>query len=78
VKTELRLEGGELLMGNAVADIGHLAGRNGRKYPWSPWGEKWKRTAKPVEWLVKAKPGASGQIIIHSEKGGKQIAEVIL
>jgi len=78
VKVELKLEGAELLMGDAVADIGHLAGRNGRKYPWSPWGEPWKRTAKPVEWLVKAKPGASGKIIIQSEKGGKQTAEVTL
>jgi hypothetical protein len=78
VKATLQLEKAELVMGDTVADMGHLAGRNGRKYQWSPWGEKWSRTAKPVEWLIKAKRGAKVNISVTSEKGGKQIAEVKL
>jgi hypothetical protein len=78
VKAELRLENAELLMGDAVVDVGHLAGRNGRKYPWSPWGERWQRTARKTEWLVKAHPGAGATIVVHSEKGGKQVAVIPL
>ena len=76
VKASLELTGAEIVMGAATNDIGHLAGRNGRKYQWSPWGEKWGRTARPVEWLVKAQPGAKFNIVVHSQKGGKHMAEV--
>ena len=78
VKATLHLENAELLMGDSTADVGHLAGRNGRKYQWSPWGEKWGRTARPVEWLVKAKPDAKINIVVSSQKGGVQQAEVVL
>jgi hypothetical protein len=76
VKASLELENAELLMGAQTNDIGHLAGRNGRKYPWSPWGEKWGRTARGVEWLVKAKAGASFKVVISSQKGGKHVKVV--
>lgn len=78
VKAHLELGDSALLMGDSQADMGHLAGRNGRKYPWSPWGERWSRTAKPVEWLVKAKPGTTVQLVVQSEKGGKQTANITL
>jgi hypothetical protein len=78
VRANLNLEHAELLMGEAVADIGHLAGRNGRKYQWSPWGEKWQRTARPVEWLVRARAGAKISITVTSEKGGKQTEDLRL
>jgi hypothetical protein len=78
VKVELYLENAELLMGDENTDVGHLAGRNGRKYQWSPWGEKWGRTARPVEWLVKAGTEAKMNIIVSSQKGGVQKAEVDL
>ncbi|TSA81727.1 peptidase M14 [Deinococcus detaillensis] len=74
VQVELEVEQAEILMGQPLMSLGHLAGRNGRKYPWSPWGERWNRTARPVEWLVKAQPGADLRVVTHSQKGGKQSA----
>jgi Zinc carboxypeptidase len=70
VEIELHLEKAQLLMGSQKTEIGHLAGRNGRKYQWSPWGEKWSRTARGVEWLVQAQNGATLELVIKSQKGG--------
>ena len=49
----LELEGAELIMNPATVALGHLAGRNERKYPWSPWGQQWSAVARPSEWLVR-------------------------
>lgn len=78
VSASLEVEGGRILMGQPSTDLGHLAGRNGRKYPWSPWGEKWRRTARPVEWLVKVTPGARATLVVRSEKGGVQRQDISL
>jgi hypothetical protein len=70
VKVTLTVEGGELLMNPPTADLGNLAGRNERLYPYSPWGQIWTATTKPAEWLVKVP--AQGRITVtsQSEKGG--------
>ena len=78
VKVNLELQGAELVIGSSSTDVGHLAGRNGRKYPWSPWGEKWSRTARPVEWLVRAKAGAKINLVVSSEKGGKRTETLVM
>src|SRR6185369_12707097 len=49
--------GSELVMNPASVDLGHLAGRNERKFAWSPWGEQWSPVTKGAEWLVRGKPG---------------------
>ena len=46
-------DGAELLMGKLNQDIGHLAGRDERNAPWSPWMREWNRSRKAVEWLVR-------------------------
>jgi hypothetical protein len=70
VKVSIAVDGGELVMNPATADLGHLAGRNERLYPWSPWGQQWSATAKAVEWLVRASKGASITVTAASEKAG--------
>lgn len=70
VKVSIAVDGGELVMNPATADLGHLAGRNERLYPWSPWGQQWSATAKAVEWLVRASEGASITVTAASEKAG--------
>lgn len=71
VKVSLHVEGGELVMNPATANLGNLAGRNERKYNWSPWGQQWSEVSKQVEWLVRAKAkGASVTVTTASEKGG--------
>ena len=61
---------GATVQGTVTHDLGHLAGRNERKSTWSPWGNRWNRTAKPVEWTVSAAAGTTVEIAARSEKGG--------
>lgn len=72
VKVELELQHADLVMNPQVADIGHLAGRNERAYPWSPWGQQWSAVSKQVEWLIRAdsRDTAIIQVKAISEKGG--------
>lgn len=78
VTVSIAVEGGELLMNPATADLGHLAGRNERLYPWSPWGQQWSANAKPVEWLVRMDGPGSVTLTSVSEKGGvhRQVVEI--
>lgn len=64
------VEGAEVVMNPASADLGHLAGRNQRLYPWSPWGQQWSPSARPVEWLLRAPAGTQVTVAAVSEKGG--------
>jgi hypothetical protein len=66
----IAVEGGELVMNPQTADLGNLAGRNERLYPWSPWGQQWTANGKPVEWLVRAPQGSTITVTSQSEKGG--------
>lgn len=70
VAVAIAIDGGELVMNPETVDLGHLAGRNERLYPWSPWGQQWTANAKPIEWLVRAPKGATVTITGRSEKGG--------
>jgi len=66
----LAVTGAEVVMNPACADLGHLAGRNERLYPWSPWGQQWTANARPAEWLLRAPEGAEATLTAVSEKGG--------
>jgi hypothetical protein len=71
--------GVEVLINPATIDLGHLAGRNERKYTWSPWGQQWSPVAKPVEWLIRtAGADAAVSVTAVSEKGGTHQVEVTL
>lgn len=78
VTVALELDGAELVMNPRRADLGHLAGRNERAFPWSPWGPTWSPTTKAVEWLVRAPDAAAARVtvIAKSERGGTHRAEV--
>jgi murein tripeptide amidase MpaA len=69
----------ELVMNPGHCELGHLAGRNERRYNWSPWGQQWSAVTKKVEWLVRAEgPGATITVTAASEKGGTQRRSVPL
>jgi hypothetical protein len=71
VTLELELVGAELVMNPDNVKLGHLAGRNERRYGYSTWGQQWSPIAKKVEWLVKSsRTDASVTIVATSEKGG--------
>jgi hypothetical protein len=70
VLASIEVTGGEVLMNPQRAEIGNLAGRNERLYPWSPWGQQWTATTRPVEWLVKIEGAGSVTVTSASEKGG--------
>jgi murein tripeptide amidase MpaA len=55
VEAEIHLEGAELLTHPSQVELGHLAGRNERRMPWSPWGPQWTATARRVAWMIKTK-----------------------
>lgn len=78
VEVSLELGNADLVMNPPVADLGHLAGRNERKYPWSPWGQPWSAVTKTAEWLVRGKEGSSVVIRAVSEKGGTDVRKVTL
>jgi hypothetical protein len=70
VRVSIAVDGGELVMNPQTVELGNLAGRNERLYPWSPWGQQWTATSKFAEWLVKAGDGAKVTIAATSEKAG--------
>ena len=80
VRVGLELNGADLIMNPAEVDVGHLAGRNERKYPWSPWGQGWSAVSKAIEWLVRVKDVDSARIEVQavSQKGGTHAVEVEL
>jgi murein tripeptide amidase MpaA len=79
VRVSIGGDGIEVLMNPATTEIGNLAGRNERKYTWSPWGQQWSPVSKPVEWLIRAtSPSAVAVVTAVSEKGGTHAREVAL
>jgi murein tripeptide amidase MpaA len=71
VKVSIALDDADLVMNPQTADLGNLAGRNERKYNWSPWGQQWSEVSKMVDWLVRASgKDASVTVTTTSEKGG--------
>jgi murein tripeptide amidase MpaA len=80
VKVRLELKHAELVMNPGEVDVGHLAGRNERKYPWSPWGQQWTAVSKPVEWLIRAADVNAAKVFVKamSQKGGTHVLEVKL
>jgi murein tripeptide amidase MpaA len=78
VHLRLDLSGAELVMNPADVDLGHLAGRNERTFPWSPWGPTWSPTTKRAEWLVRIPDPARAtvRVIAASERAGTDVREV--
>jgi hypothetical protein len=70
VRVTITVEGGELLMNPQTLELGHLAGRNERLYPWSPWGQQWTASTRAAEWLIKVPGQGSITVTGVSEKGG--------
>jgi murein tripeptide amidase MpaA len=68
----------ELLMGEPSQDLGHLAGRDERNAPWSPWLREWHTTQKKAEWLVRAPAGTSLTVIASAQRAGTQQQNVTL
>ncbi|NDJ59567.1 MAG: peptidase M14, partial [Chloroflexi bacterium] len=51
-------------------DIGHLAGRDERTAPWSPWMREWTTTQRPVEWLVRAPSAGQIRVTASAQRAG--------
>jgi hypothetical protein len=80
VRVALELDGAELVMNPREVDLGHLAGRNEREFPWSPWGPVWSPTTKRVEWLVRVADPAKAQlrVVAVSERAGTDARAVAI
>jgi murein tripeptide amidase MpaA len=79
IRAALDLPAGvELIMGEAAHDIGHLAGRDERHAPWSPWLREWTQTARKVEWLVRAPAGTELTITAGAQRTGTHQTRVKL
>ncbi len=68
-------ESAELVMGSAAQDLGHLAGRDERSAPWSPWLRQWHTTARKAEWLVRLSEPSLLEITAQSQRAGIDRAE---
>ena len=66
----LGVDGAEVVINPATVDLGHLAGRNERRFEWSPWGQQWSAVAKRAEWLVRGAAGGTVTVTARSQKGG--------
>jgi hypothetical protein len=71
-------DGAELIMGAQTQDLGHLAGRDERTAPWSPWMREWHTAQRQAEWLVRAEPGTTIQLTASAQRAGTQSSEVTL
>ncbi len=67
----------QLLMGEKVQDLGHLAGRDERNATWSPWLREWHSSQRKAEWLVRAAPGVTLSLEAGSARAGVARAEVV-
>ena len=78
VRVRLELSGATLIMNPAEVELGHLAGRNERKYPWSPWGQQWSAVSGVAEWLVRVPDVSSADLTVKavSQKGGTHSVRV--
>lgn len=71
VLARIETKGASVVMNPVQVDLGHLAGRNERKYEYSNWGQQWSAVSRKVEWLVRADaPGAEVTVVASSQKGG--------
>jgi len=73
-------DGGELLLDRAEVEVGHLAGRNERGMPWSPWGPDFSRDAAVVRWMVRAPESAplTLTLTVRSARAGRDAAKLTL
>lgn len=78
VQVELSAADGVEIHSPAEISVGHLAGRNERRFPWSPWGPDWNANAAIVQWTVSGPAGATLEIKARSERGGTARSSVIL
>jgi len=78
VEAELEAGDGAELESAAIAHVGHLAGRNERRFPWSPWGPEWTANSVPATWIVRASPGTNLEIEARSERAGVARATVVV
>jgi Zinc carboxypeptidase len=71
VLARIETAGASVVMNPAEVDLGHLAGRNERKYEYSNWGQQWSAVSRKVEWLVRATGSAPEVTVVAvSQKGG--------
>jgi hypothetical protein len=71
--------GASVVMNPVEVDLGHLAGRNERRYEYSNWGQQWSPVSRKVEWLVRAdQADASITVTAVSQKGGTHRQTVTL
>lgn len=69
----------ELLMGDPVVDLGHLAGREERMMPYDAWRRPWGEPAGVAEWLVRCTTDAGDvSLTVRSDKGGRVTERVSL
>lgn len=79
VLARIETAGASVVMNPVQVDLGHLAGRNERKYEYSNWGQQWSAVSRKVEWLVRADAAdASVTIVAASQKGGTDRRAAIL
>jgi len=71
-------DGAELIMGAVAQDLGHLAGRDERSAPWSPWLRDWHTSFRKAEWLVRAAAGTTITVSASAGRAGTNRREISL
>ena len=78
VSVELEASGGLEFLSDARIDVGHLAGRNERRAPWSPWGTEWTLDRRLVTWYVRVRSASEASIVARCAKAGTARVELRL
>jgi hypothetical protein len=80
VLAKLKLEGAELLFGEPVVELGHIAGNAPATFArFRTAGGASPQNEKTVQWLVRGKKkGSVAEILIESQKAGKIIKKIFL
>ena len=59
-------------MGDRLQTLKHLAGRDERVAPWSPWMQEWHQSKGKAEWLLCGPAGSEFTVKASSQRAGSR------
>ena len=67
-----QFDGVRIIMGDRLQTLKHLAGRDERVAPWSPWMQEWHQSKGKAEWLLCGPAGSEFTVKASSQRAGSR------